>query len=845
MNTNDMSLIPVSAVRELVRSVEALFAANDYAGLEAAAAAAVRRLCGVDEVCAIFAPDGACAVVTPDRVGGDAELLSLANRTLAGNEPVIEVSGRRTIVLVPVLRQGPAGLVGAILTGASPAVEQTERLIGIIAESASTALGALASHRNVEDALRESEARFRSVLESSLDAAYRRDLRTDSYDYMSPVIEQILGFTAEEFSRLSMGEVMDRIHPDDAEGLATAISIADRTRTGQLEYRFRAKDGSYRWLADHVTVEIGHDGRPRYRYGIIRDITSRKTAEEELRIAKEAAETRSRELAAALESIADGVVIYGRNLRILRMNRAAEELLGYGPDERAMPPEERIRLIGLEDGEGRPVPADEFPPYRAVRGEMVRGAVFVLAGRPHGGRKTWVSMSAAPIRNAAGEIAGAISISTDMTEHHELLQEKMRYAEELASARDRAEEANRAKSEFLAHMSHELRTPIGGIIGLSEVLKSRIREEENRELLTLMRDSAESLLAIIGDVLDLSKIEHGRTELQEESFRLPDELHVIVSTFRPEAERKGLELSEAVSAGVPAVVSGDRDRLKQVLRNLLSNAIKYTDDGEVRITMEPGREDGCLDGEALVKFTVSDTGIGIPAGKREELFQPFSRVHGSVVRKTREGTGLGLAISRRLVELMGGELTLEPGDRRGSIFTFTLPLRTDSVGAECEPVEFKTVDLPSVGEPLDAGAALGALRPLSVLLAEDDRINQVFLKMALEEAGHRVTVAGNGHEAVQALRSREDTGGEKPFDVVLMDIQMPEMDGLEATRAIRESDGAERSVPVVALTAFAMKGDAERFIAAGMDGYVTKPVNFPALARVLESLVEKTPRHER
>ncbi len=839
---NDMSLIPVSAVRELVRSVEALFAANDYAGLEAAAAAAVRRLCGVDEAYAILAPDGACAVVTPDRVGGDAGLLSLANRTLTGSDPMIESSGRKTFVMVPVTRQGPAGLVGAVLTGGSQDVEQTEKLIGIIAGSVSTALGELASRRNVEDALRESEARFRSVLESSLDAAYRRDLRTDSYDYMSPVIEQILGFTAEEFSRMSMGDVMARIHPDDAKGLATAISTADRTRTGKLEYRFLAKDGSYRWLADHVTVETDSDGRPRYRYGIIRDITFRKAAEEELRVAKEAAETRSQELAAALESMADGVVIYGRDLRIRRMNRAAEELLGYGPEERAMPPERRIRLIGLVDGEGKPIPVEEFPPYRAVRGEMVRGAVFVLADRPQSGRKTWVSMSAAPIRNAAGEIIGAVSISTDMTEHHELLREKMRYAEELASARDRAEEANRAKSEFLAHMSHELRTPIGGIIGLSEILRSRILEEENRELLGLMRDSAESLLSIIGDVLDLSKIEHGRTELQEESFRLSEELHVIVSTFRPEAERKGLRLSETVAGGVPDVVSGDRDKLKQVLRNLLSNAIKYTDDGDVLITIEPGNEHGCLDGETLVKFTVSDTGIGIPAGKREKLFQPFSRVHGSVVRKTREGTGLGLAISRRLVELMGGELSLESGERRGSVFTFTLPLRTESTGPECEPAQSAAADPSPDEEPVEAGAALGSLPPLSVLLAEDDRINQVFLKMAFEEAGHRVTVAGNGREAVDALRNGTGSYGAGPFDVVLMDIQMPEMDGLEATRVIRQNGGAFSTVPVVALTAFAMKGDAERFIGAGMDGYVTKPVDFKTLARLLESLLGKSSR---
>ncbi len=379
----------------------------------------------------------------------------------------------------------------------------------------------------------------------------------------------------------------------------------------------------------------------------------------------------------------------------------------------------------------------------------------------------------------------------------------------LHQAKQLAEAGSRAKTEFLAHMSHEIRTPISAVIGLAEVLLTRIADAENHQFVSMIRDSARSLLSIIGNILDLSRIESGKVELHIEDFDLHRMLESLVSTYGVMAKEKNLNLDLHIE-GVPPLMRGDAEMLSQVLRNLLSNAIKYTEHGSVGIDVRVP-QGGRLDDGLRVRFAVEDTGIGIPAGKRNRLFESFSRVHDSSVRITHEGAGLGLAIARRLVALMGGEIGVESDEGRGSTFWFEVDLG-----------QAQQREAPDAAAKNGATALCGLPR-LKVLLAEDNRTNRRFLQIVFEDCGHSVVAVADGSQAVEAVQKEE-------FDVVLMDVQMPVLDGLAAARQIRALEGEAARIPIIALTAFAMRRDEERCLKAGMNGYVTKPVNLDQLA---------------
>jgi PAS domain S-box-containing protein len=430
----------------------------------------------------------------------------------------------------------------------------------------------------------------------------------------------------------------------------------------------------------------------------------------------------------------------------------------------------------------------------------------------HDGVYRWFLSRALPIRDADGRITRWFGTETDITEIRET-------ERELAQAKEQAEAANRSKSEFLARMSHEIRTPIGGIIGLTGVLLPRLKDPTNREYLTLIRRSAESLLSIIGDVLDLSKIESGKIEMTSTVCSIKEVIENLASTFEPQARVKGLSWQHSIQAEIPDRVNADADKIAQVLRNLLSNAVKYTKRGGISFTVS-GRRTGDRSFELLA--SVSDTGIGISRDKLPLLFESFTRLHSSLTHSDIEGTGLGLSIAKQLVNLMDGRISVESVEHQGSTFTVEIPL---------EIVEEKP---PRTPEP-DLG--IGSLPPLSILVAEDNEINQLFLKVSLESAGHRVEVARNGSEVLSILE--RTNGTQPPHDVILMDIQMPLLDGIEATERIRGLSSPIRDIPIIALTAFAMKEDENRFRQAGMDGYVTKPVNWDELARVITDVLVK------
>ncbi len=406
------------------------------------------------------------------------------------------------------------------------------------------------------------------------------------------------------------------------------------------------------------------------------------------------------------------------------------------------------------------------------------------------------------VRGDPDEVAG---VAVDVTASREA-------KEALRRARDAAEAASRAKSEFLANMSHEIRTPMNGVLGMLDLALDATDDAERRECVSTARSSAESLLVIINDILDFSKIEAGKVEVETVSFDLGEQLSLVMRTLAAQAARKSLVMQLQVAPGVPARLTGDPLRLRQVLLNLVSNAIKFTHEGSVTLRVE--RAEGAS-GERL-HFSVIDTGIGIPADKHGLVFEAFAQQDSSTTRGY-GGTGLGLSIASRLTELMGGHISLDSAPGRGSSFRVDLPLRR----GESEAAPAATPVEPERGE-----TATG--RRLSVLLVEDHPVNQKVATVVLQRAGHRVTVAHNGIEAIEKVAE----GG---FDLVLMDMQMPVMGGVEAARLIRqmEEELGRLPVPIFAMTANAQEEDRTACLEAGMNDFLTKPL----LPRVLREKI--------
>lgn len=386
-------------------------------------------------------------------------------------------------------------------------------------------------------------------------------------------------------------------------------------------------------------------------------------------------------------------------------------------------------------------------------------------------------------------------------------------------AKELAEQSVRSKELFLANMSHEIRTPMNAIIGISELLAQTGLSNEQQEYIDGIRSSGKSLLVLVNDILDFSKIEAGKFELEELGFRVDHVLQSVYSSFRINAKESGVELELDISKVKQAVLIGDPHRLSQVLINLVSNAVKFTTRGIVAISAETiTQENGVID----VLFAVTDTGIGIPDDKKELIFESFTQADNSITRQY-GGTGLGLAISRKLVQTMGGKLALDSTAGKGSRFYFTLSY---TMGDD--------IDLPP---PVpDHNLSTTTLKGIKVILIEDNRMNQFLVRSLMEKREIELDIANNGKEGLNMIIDND-------YDLVLMDIQMPIMDGIECTRIIRnEIEREKRNIPIIALTANALKGDNEIYINAGMDDYVSKPFEASQLFGKITRLVHLSKR---
>jgi len=799
---------------------------------------------------------------------------------------------------------------------------------------------------------------------------------TDGYfKHVNPAWETTFGFTRED---LLSRPYLEFVHPDDREATtAEAAKVASGCKTLSFENRYRCKDGSYRWLLWSAVVRAERG----LIYAVAADITERKC--EEARLAAQYAVTRvlaeAPTLASATPRILEAICeslnwSFGSIWRVDQKEKVLRCVESWHmPSTKVTEFDQATHSRTFAPGVGLPgrvwaqaqsiwiedVTRDANFPRASIAAEERLHAAFgfpILLGAEVLGVLEFFSHQIQQPDHRLLEMMSAVGSQVGQFIERKEAEDALRvYARDLETARKRAEEATRAKSEFLANISHEIRTPMNAMIGMTELaLATRITREQ-REYLDAIQSSADALLSLVNDLLDFSKIEARKLQLDSVGFNLRDALEDTMRVLAPRADQKGLELACHIHRDVPDALVGDPLRLRQVVINLVGNAIKFTDHGEVVLRVEAQSRD---DGSALLRFSVADTGIGIPPEKQAVIFEAFSQADSSTTRRY-GGTGLGLAISAQLVELMGGGISVESQAGRGSTFHFAARFGLQQRGMEKSPARLRTLtDLPilivddnatnrrileevlanwrmcpvaveggpsalatlekslhadqsfavvlldahmpdmdgfavaeritqdrryagiklvmltSAGQPEDivhsrklgisayltkpvkqselfdviitamgqpSGERPRAPRPargvrhprrkLHVLLAEDNQVNQMLATRIFKKLGHHVTVVSNGREALSAVQAGH-------FDLVAMDVQMPEMDGLDATAAIRAWEKTTGThTPIMAMTAHAMKGDRERCLAAGMDGYTSKPIRIGELERSITQLV--------
>ena len=626
----------------------------------------------------------------------------------------------------------------------------------------------------------ENLERYRKIIDNARDIIFLLDLDGHVIDANNSAVKAY-GYTKEEFESMNIRKIRE-----DWGYTKHQMEKADQGGIF-FETEHKRKDGS------KFQVEVSSQGMSignrRILFSIVRDITERKKAEQDIRINQD----KYYYLFMSLKSAyAYFQLIYDDNhnpvdMRFVEVNRAFELLFSITKNE----------IIGKKDSELFYNMLNEIIKInyeKIIAGEQINIDNYFLPTH-----NKWLSISVySPYKD------DIVTIISDITE-------KKQSELKLISTKEAAEAANRAKSEFLANMSHEIRTPINGMMGMVDLTLLTDLTFEQRDNLETAKKCANSLLNIINDILDFSKMEAGKLSIENITFDMKELIEDLVKSYAPRVEEKKLDLIYSFSSSIPRFIVGDPNRLRQIINNLLSNAVKFTNKGSVELCIKTVKKE---EKEITVEFSIKDTGIGLSADDMNKLFQSFNQVEQSFTKKY-GGTGLGLAISKNLVELMGGTISAESIKGVGSTFHFSLPFNIGQAIENRVNRQTKTNN---------------HNKPLKILLAEDDAVNQKVMIKMLNERNYSVDVSSNGLEALRLYKLNK-------YDLILMDIQMPKLNGIEVTRSIRGMEMRGEYTPIIAISAYALKGDKEKFLSMGMDAYLSKPIDMNQLFYTVDNMI--------
>ena len=668
-------------------------------------------------------------------------------------------------------------------------------------------------------ALRESEARYRSYIEVTLQVGWTTNAYGAVVEDM-PAWRKFTGQTLEDIQGWGWSKAL---HPDDVERTSAvwrqAVAAKQRYET---EYRIRRHDGVYRHFLARGVPAFHDDGSVREWVGTCIDITDRKQTEERIRLLSAitsellASNYPQRIVEAICRRVMDhlGCHVFFNFLVDEREHRLRLNACAGVPAEAARQIEWLdcgAAMCGREASDGCRIVAEHIQTAPDPYTNLIRSfGIQAYACHPLMDQGQAIGTLSFGSRTKATFAEDELALMRAVADHISIAMQRIRLLESLERHAKAAEAANEAKGRFLANISHELRTPMNAILGMVDLALPKQVDPASTDFLQTARASADLLLTLLNDLLDSAKIEAGRLELESAPFSLRHVLDQTAQVLSVRASERGISFSCRIPPEVPDALVGDQVRLRQILLNLAGNGIKFTEFGEVTISV---RVDSQEAEEVSLEFAVRDTGIGIPQADVERIFQPFAQADSSTTRRF-GGTGLGLTICSSFVRMMGGRIWVvsEPG--HGSTFFVAVRL----------PLAKKLAPVPETPDVLTAASST-----LRILLVEDNPANQKLATFILKDRGLAVDIAGDGHEGVRhAVQNR--------YDVILMDVQMPGMDGLEATNAIRVQEGGQRRVPIIAMTAHAMTGDRERCLAAGMDAYLSKPVNGHEMIALVESL---------
>lgn len=652
----------------------------------------------------------------------------------------------------------------------------------------------ISGRKELEKGLSESKKLFQAVFNNTAAAIIVTDIKGRIFAW-NPHVEKVLHFTKEDLFNMPAKD----LYPKKAWSRINSKLKANSDAVSNIETKIYQADGSILDVEISISVLRDSNNKAVGSIGIIRDITRQKDVERKIKESEN-------KIRIILDNSAAAIMLTDENERIISWNKYTEHLLGMNRKDLYCKP---VSFL---------YPKEE---WQKIRSENIRktGSKHHLETKviAKSGVRIDIDLSINVLKDTNNDIVGSVGIMQDITE-----QKKVQ--EILLQAKQAAEQANNAKSMFLANMSHEVRTPMNTILGMIDLTVETSLTDEQKDNLLVAKDAANSLLSLLNDILDLSRVEAGKITLEEIEFNLHNILKNVIKGLDVISKGKNVNLVLEIDEGVPDVLVGDPVRLRQVLINLINNAIKFTHKGHVLTRV---KVDSTTKNRVMLLFSVIDEGIGIPKKRHKQIFETFTQADDSTTRRF-GGTGLGLAISKKLVELMGGRIWVESEEAKGSEFNFTCDLQVVK-GARVKEFNKQASSV----TPLNTEEMLQELTGLKILLAEDNLVNQKITVRMLEKWGMKIDVVDNGKTALSMLEKNN-------YDLILMDANMPVLDGLETTKIIRANEKKTGTyIPIIALTARAMQEDKKEFIDMGMDGYVTKPIDQKGLINEIAKFFNK------